>query len=164
MLRLFEAGFVGGCIQVLAVAISTGAILLLIQMDWLGPTTSTIGPQAEPGLKSAASLLTQIDVLMALGVALSGNRIVDVTSVRLRQACHSFCPSKPDHAAKTLLVQLVIASLGFLVLAFRSPPPALIQLANALGSNAAASFAWPGLMSIGAAAFGANAHACAKAL
>jgi hypothetical protein len=30
--------------------------------------------------------------------------------------------------------------------------------------GAAASFAWPGIMSVGVAAFGANAHAAAKAL
>jgi hypothetical protein len=43
-------------------------------------------------------------------------------------------------------------------------PIDLIELAETSECGAAALFAWPGIMSIGIAAFGANAHAAAKAL
>jgi hypothetical protein len=164
MLRLVQAGLIAGCIQAMMAAAATIAIMLSLRHGLLIPVPATAGFQTEPLFPSTTPLLTWIDLLTALGVALTGNRFVDRTAIRLRQASRRLCPKDPDHAARALLVQLWIATACFAVLALRSPPVALIQVASGLGCAAAASFVWPGMMSIGVAVFGANAQAAAKAL
>jgi hypothetical protein len=164
MLLLFQAGLIAGGMQALLVAAAGIGVLLAIRYGFLTPMLTTIGAESGALLASTTPLLTWIDLLTAVGVALTGNRFIDATAMLLRRASGCMCPTAPNGAAKTLLVQLWIASAGFAALALRSPPVALVELSTNLGWAAAASFAWPGVMSIGVAIFGANAQAAAKAL
>jgi hypothetical protein len=63
---------------------------------------------------------------------------------------------------RALQAQLLIAAAGFGILALRPIPLALVELASAVGCAAATPVIWPAMMSIFAAAFGANAHAAAS--
>src|SRR3546814_5808069 len=73
MLRLIRAGLIAGCMQVMAVAAATAAVMLSVRHGLLVPA-STVGSQTEPLLSSTAPFLTWIDLLTALGVALTENR------------------------------------------------------------------------------------------
>src|SRR3546814_7984213 len=81
MLRLIRAGLIAGCMQVMAVAAATAAVMLSVRHGLLVPA-STVGSQTEPLLSSTAPFLTWIDLLTALGVALTENRFVDRTAIR----------------------------------------------------------------------------------
>ena len=75
----------------------------------------------------------------------------------------NFYPPAPDRACKALFVQLWTTSAGLAVLALRPPPGLLIEAADTWGWGAAVLLKWPGVMSVGVAAFGANAHAAGRA-
>jgi hypothetical protein len=75
----------------------------------------------------------------------------------------AFYPPEPDLACKALFVQLSASSGGLAVLALRPPPGFLIAAADTWGWDQAAMLIWPGMMSVGVAAFGANAHAAGRA-
>jgi hypothetical protein len=164
MLRLMQAGLIAGCVQAIAVVAVTTALLVWSRYGvWL-PMPTSLGTPIQRSLNSFMPLLSWIDLLIAIGVALTGTPFVEATAIRIRQATSRLRPTEPRHAAKFLLGQLCMASAGFAILATRLPPVDLIELAETLGCGAGALFAWPGIMSIGVAAFGANAHAAAKAL
>lgn len=165
MLRLFQAGLVAACIQFIAVALATLVAFLsvrheLIVRAWL----SCGGSDFESPPTSIFRLLIWVYLLTALGVALTSARFVDFTAARIRRASRLMRPTAPDYGAKTLLVQLWLAAIGFAILALRSPPDSFIEASRYFGFTCAASIAWPGLMSIGVASFGANAQAARKAL
>jgi hypothetical protein len=130
----------------------------------IAPASSGVGPAFDSQFASISPLLTWIYLLTALGVALTSNRFVDFTTARIRGASRLMRPTEPDHATKTLLVQLWLAAIGFAVLALRSPPDSFVEAGRYYGFTCAASIAWPGIMSIGAASFGASAQAAKKAL
>ena len=154
---------VAACNQAIAVIAAGAGAVLWMRYQPLAPVFSTeyLGEKV-PDL--AASALSWINLLTAIGVALTKNRFVDATSVRLRDTSKRLYPTHPSYAVKTLTVQFSIVSIAFAALVLSQPPLIVVELAGALGYAEAASFAWPGVTSIGAAAFGANAHAAAKAL
>ena len=164
MLRLIQAGLIAGCLQAIVVAVVTVTFVLYFGSGFLRPLPMSDVIQTDQKLTSIAPLLTWIYLLTALGVALTGNRFVEATAFYLRLASRRTFSTDPGRASMTILVQLWIAAVGFAVLALRPPPAALVEVVSALGCTAAASIAWPGLLSIGSAAFGANAYAAAKAI
>jgi len=163
-LRLIQAGLIAACLQAIAVAVITGSVLLYLRAGFSRSSPLIYANQFSPQLTSALPFLTWAYLLTALGIILTGTRFVDATAFYLRIASRRMPSFAPGGAAKTLLVQLWIAAVGFAVLALRPPPGALVELAATLGCPVVAAIAWPGMMSIGAADFGANAHAAAAAL
>jgi hypothetical protein len=164
MLRLMQAGLMAGFAQAIAVVATTTTLLVLSPYGiWL-PMPASFGSPIQHSLNSFTPVVVWIDLLIAIGLALTGTSVVEATAIRIREASTRLRPSAPGHAAKILLAQLSITCAGFGILATRVPPVELIELAEIFGCGTAASFAWPGIMSIGVAAFGANAHAAAKAL
>jgi hypothetical protein len=159
MLRLFQAGLVAACIQCVAVATVTLVVFLAVQHDLIVPASPNIGADAESELNALLPPLRWIYLLIALGAALTSNRFVDFTAARIRHASRLMRPTDPDHATKTLLTQLTLASIGFSVLALRPPPDLLTAVGDYLGRGCVTSIAWSGAMSVAAAGFGANAHA-----
>jgi hypothetical protein len=159
MRRLFCAGFVAASAQILAVAVATVAVTIALRR---GLVVSASGA-AESELQSAVRLLLWIDLLLAVGIALTRNRFIDETAARIREAARRFYPAAPDRACKALFVQLWAASAGLAVLALRPPAGLLIEAAGTRGWGAAVMLIWPGVMSVGVAAFGANAHAASRA-
>lgn len=164
MLRLFQAGLVAAFSQFIAVGLATLVVSLSARHGLIAPASSDIGPAFDSQSASISPLLTWIYLLTALGVALTSNRFVDFTTARIRGASRLMRPPEPDHATKTLLVQLWLAAIGFAILALRSPPDSFIEAGRYLGCTGAALIVWPGMMSIGAAGFGANAQAVRNAL
>jgi hypothetical protein len=159
MRRLFRAGFVAALAQILAVAAATVAVTIALRCGLVIPASGA----AESELQSAVRLLLWIDLLLAVGIALTRNRFIDQTSARIREAARRFYPPAPDRACKALFVQLGAASAGFAVLALRPPPGLLIEAADTWGWGPAVMLMWPGVISVGVAAFGANAHAARRA-
>jgi hypothetical protein len=163
-LLLFQAGVVAAFIQCIAVGMVTIAMLLAVQHDLIVLEPPHIGANFKSELDALLPLLRWIYLLIAVGVALTSDRFVDFTAARIRLASRLMHPAETDHATKTLLVQLMLASIGLAVLVLRPPPDLLISAAGYLGCGWDASVAWSGMMSIAAAGFGANAQAARRAL
>src|ERR1700722_9316516 len=159
MRRLFHAGFVAASAQILAVAAATVAVTIALRCGLVIPASGA----AESELQSAVRLLRWIDLFLAVGIALTRNRFIDETAERIREAARRFYPPAPDRACKSLFVQLWATSAGLAVLAFRPPPGFLIAAADTWGWGPAVMLIWPGVISVGVAAFGANAHAAGRA-
>ncbi|MBB3146716.1 hypothetical protein FHS21_003132 [Phyllobacterium trifolii] len=163
IIRLFQAGLVAACAQLMAVAMAALLVFLVTRSGLIAPTLAEICPNAESLPASVSPLLTWIYLLTAIGIALTSNHFVDFTAAHIRRASRLMQPAEPDHASKALLVQLWLAAIGFAILTLRSPPHAWIEVGRYYEGACAASIAWSGGMSIGLACFGANAHAARKA-
>jgi hypothetical protein len=163
MIRLFQAGLVAACAQFIAAALATLFAFLAARYGLISPTLAKICPDAEPLPASNPPLLIWIFFLTAIGIALSSGRFVDFTAAHIRRASRLMRPVEPDHATMALLVQLWLAAIGFAILTLRPPPDVWIELGRNVGAACAASIVWSGVMSIGLASFGANAHAARKA-
>ena len=159
MRRLFRAGLVAASAQILAVAAATVAVTIALRCGLVIPASGA----AESELQSAVRLLRWIDLFLAVGMALTRNRFIDETAERIREAAGRFYPPAPDRACKALFVQMSAASGGLAVLALRPPPGFLIAAADTWGWGPVVMLIWPGVMSVGVAAFGANAHAAGRA-
>ena len=118
MQRLFRAGFVAASTQILAVAVATVAVTIALRRGLVIPASGA----AESAPQSAVRLLSWIDLLLAIGIALTRNRFVDETARRIGEAARRFYPPAPDHACKALFVQLWVTSAGLAVLTLRPPP------------------------------------------
>jgi hypothetical protein len=151
MLRLFQAGLVAACIQLTAVALATFAVSLLVQQGLFASVP-------------VISFLKWTYLLMAVAVALTSHRYIDCTATHIRHAARLLHPTEPNRAANFLLSELSFAAICFAILTFRTAPETLVEAGRYLGCTCVASIAWPGMMSIGTASFGANAQAAGKAL
>jgi hypothetical protein len=162
MLRLFQAGLVAAPIQFIAVGLETLVAVLSAQHGLIAPALLAVSPDSDFQSDAIFPLLIWVYLLTALGLALTCDRFIFLTAARIRHASRLMRPTEPDHAAKTLLVLLWLTAIGFAVMALRSPPYPLLEAARYIGCTCAASIAWSGLMSIGAASFGANAQAASR--
>ena len=163
-LLLFQAGLAAAFIQFIAAGTVTFIVFLTVQQELIVLAPPNIDGDVESKMDSLLPLLRWIYLLIALGVALTGDRFIDFTAARIRLASRLMRPIEPDHATKSLLTQLTLASVGMAVLALRPPPDLLIATARYLGSAWIASAAWSGMMSAAVAGFGANAQAARRAL
>jgi hypothetical protein len=163
MIRLFQAGLVAACAQLVAVALATLLIFLAARHDLITPTLAEICPNVEASPSSILPLLPWIYLLTAIGIVLTSGRFVDFTAAHIRRASRLMRPAEPEHATKALLVQLWLTAVGFAILVLRPPPHVWIEVGRYFGASCAASIVWSGMMSIGLACFGANAHAARKA-
>jgi preprotein translocase subunit SecG len=161
MLQFFTAGIFAGGVQSIAVTIT---IFFFLQSGLLDLRSFGVGSETAAPLTKATALLTGVYLLTALGLALSRNRFVAATALRLRQASRRLYSVNPDYARMALLAQLTIAAVGSGLLALRPPPLPLIEFADANGCAAIIPLIWPAVMSVAAATFGANAHAAAESL
>lgn len=164
MLRLFHAGLVAGCVQALVVIVTTAIAAYSSTGHPFLTETSDMEASTGTPLVSGTYFLAWVQLLVALALTLTNHRYLDATASRLRLASRLMDPTNPDHATRTLLVWLTVIAILFVIFAPRPPPDTLLEEAYDCGCAAAASVAWAGLMSIGVAAFGANAHAAARAL
>lgn len=149
-MRLFQAGLVAACIELMAIVLETIGLMFAGGYDC----------QSEP----AISFLTWCYLLTALGVALTSDRFVTTTAARIRRASRAVHPRQPYLTTEILLSQLCLVSFGFGVIAWHSPPYVLEAACDFFGFPCSASIVWSGIMSIGGASFGANAQATRNAL
>jgi len=110
-----------------------------------------------------ASLLPPVYLVIAVGLASTKHRFVNLTARRIRVAARRLHPTGVDHAVDTLHICLLMAALGFAALTLRSPPAFLTGFDWHLGASDAAPIIWSAIMSVGVASLGANAHATAQA-
>jgi hypothetical protein len=160
MARLFHAGLVATLLQLVGIGVATPLV------HWLGGHGSTMSLEVSEDYdaQAAASFLPWVYLVIAFGVAMTANRFIELTALRVSHASRLMNPIDPDQAARTLLLQLSLVAVAFAVMTVRLPPDLLARAFHALGYPRAASLAWSAIMSIGAAAFGANAHATARSL
>ena len=155
MRRLFHAGFVAASAQILAVAAA----------NCRRHDRASLWP-SDTGVRRGRIGAAICSSSLAVDRSLPGAHAKPVhrrEAERIREAARRFYPPAPDHACKALFVQLCAASAGLAVLALRPPPGFLIAAADTWGWGPAAMLIWPGMMSVGVAAFGANAHAAGRA-
>ena len=157
MRQLFAAGIFAGLVQALMVIGLSVAAIRRLGVDKLLPV-ETDAETGEMGV-SYATLVAWSDILIAVCLSMIRTRQVDLTARRLKDGFRRLSPRDPDRAASSLLVLLSLTSSGLAVLAIRPPPGLVLSLGSTLGSAGYGALAWPATMSIGVAAFGANAHA-----
>src|SRR5689334_76163 len=128
--------------------------------------TASLEVSAEDEAQAATSfrILPWVYLVIASRAAMTANRFIDLTAARIRHASRLMNPTEPDQAARTLLLQLSIGAVACAVMTVGLPPDLVARAFQALGHPQTASLAWSAIMSIGAAAFGANAHATARSL
>lgn len=163
MVSVFRAGLVAACVQCVATGLLTIVIFSAVRYGWILPENAGIGTDPATDMDPLLPFLRWGYIVIALGVALTNHRIVEFTAARIRLASGLMRRSEPDHATRSLLTQLTVASIGFAVLGLRPAPDLLITIGRHLGGVWLGSVAWSGMMSIGAASFGANAHAASRA-
>ena len=158
MRSLFKAGFVAALIQLVAICATTIVAILSARRD----TAPSVAGDADIGSSGVFAFLPWAYVLIAVGVALSANRFVDLTAARIRHASRAMHPAAPASAAETLQGRLWLAAIGCAILAVNPPPDLVSAICRHLGHAGTAPMVWSGLISIGAASFGANAQAAGK--
>lgn len=158
MWSLFRAGLVAACAQCMATGTVTLVAFSAVRYG-IPVETHTVAD-----LDALLPFLRWCFVVIALGVALTSHRFVGFTAARIRFASQLMHQGEPDHATKSLLTQLTVASIGFAILVLRPAPDLWIAIARHLGWGWLGSVTWSSLMSVGAASFGANAHAARRAL
>lgn len=157
MLRFLRAGLVAGSLQALIVSGVTVAIVA-----WLGInhfTQNEVAGATGASVVGASIELAWVDVMIALCIAFLRTRSVRLTAASLRIGFRKIKPTDPEDAANTLLVPLFLTAAGCALLAVREPPRSLLGIGLLLGNAGYGLVAWPAIMSVGVAAFGANAHA-----
>lgn len=157
MRRLFGAGILAAFLQTLIVLGLSVAATRRVGIDQFLPVETDV-ETGGMGI-SYATLVAWSDILIAVCLSMIRTRQVDLTARRLKDGFRQLSPRDPDRAASSLLVQLSLTSIGFAVLAIRPPPGFVLSLGSTLGSAGYGALIWPATMSIGIAAFGANAHA-----
>ena len=161
MARLFHAGLVASILQLVGIGVATPLVI------WLGRHGLTVSLEVSAEYDAQAgsfSILPWVYLLIASGVAITANRFIDLTALRIRHASRLMNPTEPDQGARTLLVQLSVVAVACAVMTVHLPPDLFARAFHALGHPHTASLAWSAIMSIGAAAFGANAHATVRSL
>lgn len=159
MARLFQAGLVASILQLVGIAVVTPLVI------WLGRhgLTMSLEVSAEYDARAASfRILPWAYLVIASGVAMTANRFIDLTALRIGHASRLMNPTEPDQGARTLLVQLSFVAVACAVMTVRLPPD--LSARAFLGHPHTASLAWSAIISVGAAAFGANAHATVRSL
>ena len=165
LLRLCQVGLIAAGYQAIAVVSIALAILMF----------AGHGIDARPGLAEASNgsgslwnpigrLASWANLLTAFGVIFTNNRYIEITAGHIRHASRLLNPTAPDQIAIALLVQLWLASVGFVIYALKPSPDFFIEFGDRLGCAWVASIVWPGMMSIGLTGFGANARAAHRSL
>jgi len=157
-LALFRAGLIAGAIQGITTIVVTP--LMLAYAD----SRSSAGEPDQQLPISTISLLSVTYLLVATGVALTRHRYLAATSRDIRDTSRRRPTSDRNYLAGTLAACLSFAAMGCAAFALQPAPAAFIELDYHIGAHAAGPIVWAALMSVLAAAFGANAHAAANAM
>jgi hypothetical protein len=153
MLQLLHAGVIAIFRQFVAV-FAIALILLSTELSGGGVNLSS----------AKVSLFAWSCVLVAVGLALTISQSTHLTAIVMLRASHfkRHAASKP--ALMMVVVQFGLAAILLSILAIRRPPHPIVVIAEMFGVGSSASLAWPALMSLGVAGFGATAYAGVKAI
>jgi hypothetical protein len=158
MLRFLEAGLFAAARQVVAIMVVTLIVMLLVSQDLID---SGAGSDPPDMCRFISRFLGGAYLLTAIGLVLTRDRSVTATADRIRYAGRLI---NPEHRATVLAVQLVLSSILLALFALRAPPLLLTEIVKYFGVACAAPAVWTGIISIGVAFLGANAHAAIRAL
>ena len=115
-------------------------------------------------METQSSILTGAYLVLSLGVALTENRLLDVTAMHIRRVSHLKRLSRPYLMMALILFLFCLGTAGFTMLTLQVPPKFLVDLGHYFGWGGRPPIIWPGTMSIGVAWFAASAHAALRAL
>jgi hypothetical protein len=164
MFRRFPVGFVAAFLQLLALALATPLVLAIMRHGSTVPLLTNFLPNfTAPSVETQSSIVTGTYLIVSLGVSLTENRFLDSTAMQIRHLSHLRRFHNADLAMALLLIQFCLGVVGFAMLALQ-PPQFLAALEHQDGWGEIALIGWPGIMSMGTAFFGANAHATLRAL
>jgi hypothetical protein len=164
LFRLLQVGFVAAFLQLIAEVLVTPFALVMMRHGTLMPlSTSTASDFTEPSIDIQSSIIAGTYLIISLGVALTENRFLDSAATQIRHMSHLKPFRQPNMVMALMLVQFCLGVAGFTMLALHQPQ-ILIDCENQFGWGGTFIIAWPGIMSIGVACFGANAHAALRAL
>ena len=162
--RIFRAGIVAARRQLIAVVIVSVAVFLLPSHNLTGRDALWIESDVEAFRISVSQLLKWTYLLIAVGLASTTDRPIDLTAERVRRAFKIIRLSAPAHTLKALAFQLGLATIMLAGFTLSTPPELLVALGRNFGCACIASIGWAGTMSIGVAFFGASTHAILRAL
>jgi hypothetical protein len=142
----------------------TIAALLLPSLGLTGESKQSI--ETEPGALriSESQLLKWAYLFIAVGLALTTDRLVELTADHIRRTLSVAGHIVPEHTLKALAFQLGLSTVMLAGFTLSTPPELLIALDRNFECACIASIAWAGTMSIGVAFFGASTHAILRAL
>lgn len=153
MYRFVRAGVYAGLLQITLVTV----VAVVAGIVWnLRLDPGVAKSQLVSEHRAAVAL---VFVLMAAVISMLRTRAVTETAQQLAKGYRRINQRHPKRAAATLVTQLLLASLGLVAIALRSPPDWFQSLATLLIGSDSSIFAWPGMVSIGIAIFGAIGHA-----
>ena len=162
--RIFKVGIVAARRQLIAVAVVTIAALLLPSLGVTGRSTQSIETEAGALRISVSQLLKWVYLFIAVGLALTTDRLIELTADHIRRMLTVLRHIAPEHTLKALAFQLGLATVMLAGFTLSAPPELLIALGRNFGCACIASIGWAGTMSIGVAFFGASTHATLRAL
>jgi hypothetical protein len=163
MSHLLHAGIIAGRRQLIALLVLTFTLLVITPKDHIAQNSSATSKLEILSL-SAMRLFTLAAVLVALGLALTSSRSIDITTSRIQRGSSFMRLGPPQHILMILVAQFGLAAILLAVLAVQAPPNAVISVGHFFGFPGAVSIIWTAVMSVGVASFGATAHAAFKAI
>jgi hypothetical protein len=163
MSQLLHAGIIAGRRQLAALVALTLILLVITPQDHIAQNSSA-ADKAEILSLSAMRLFTWAALLVALGLALTSNRSIDITASRIQRGSRIVRLGSPQHILMSLVAQFGLAAILFAIFALQAPPNAIVSISDYFGFSSAASIIWTAVMSVGVASFGASAHAAVKAI
>jgi hypothetical protein len=163
MSQLLHAGIIAGRRQLAALAALTLILLVITPLEHIDQYSLT-GNKKEILPLSAMPVFTWAALLVALGLALTSSRSIDVTASRIHRASRFIRLGPPQSILMTLVAQFGLAAILFAVFALQRPPNAIISVSHYFGSPGTLSIIWTAVMSVGVASFGAATHAAVKAI
>jgi hypothetical protein len=162
MSQLLHAGIIAGRRQLAALAALTLILLVITPLEHIDQYSLTGNKKILP--LSAMPVFTWAALLVALGLALTSSRSIDVTASRIHRASRFIRLGPPQSILMTLVAQFGLAAILFAVFALQRPPNAIISVSHYFGSPGTLSIIWTAVMSVGVASFGAATHAAVKAI
>jgi ABC-type Na+ efflux pump permease subunit len=158
MSQLLHAGIIAGRRQLAALVALTLILLVITPQDHIAQNSSASN---KTEVLSATQLLPWAALLVALGLALTSNRSIDITASRIQRRSRML--RSPQHILMSLVAQFGLAAILFAIFVLQAPPNVIISVGYYFGFPAeAVSIVWTAVMSIGVASFGASAHAACQ--
>jgi hypothetical protein len=138
MSQLLHAGIIAGRRQLVALAVLT-LILLVITPQRHITQNSSAANKAEILPLSAIRLFTWAALLVALGLALTSSRSIEMTASRVQRGSRFLRLGSPQYILMTLVAQFGLAAILFAVFALQAPPNVIISVSHYFGFPGAVS-------------------------
>jgi hypothetical protein len=136
MSQLLYAGIIAGRRQLVALIALTFILLVITPPDHIAQNSSATN-KAEILPLSVMRLFTWAALLVALGLALTNSRSIDVTASRIQRGSRFLRLGSPQHILMALVAQFGLAAILLAVFALQAPPRAIVSLSHYFGCASA---------------------------